>query len=1084
MHSRFILLLALVFTAASVSAHPALIGEYPERFPGKNLQQLRDDWEPLPEDYPSEIALLNEAGSLVADWASLTASDRRARITDLAAKNRRGDYRKRIANLALDMADLGDANPTEAAAYLEWRFSHLVEDDGYFDSLKPGAWDEKPAERDERSRQWIAEREKEAMELLSYADKADIALRPHWWIQVGALEFRHRRYREAEVQFRRVIDSFPSHPRAEVARLMLARLRFDEWRQEKRSYRDDGPKVVKLQNAWWEACQAYRDAHPQGRFLLDLDGWEAGYQLLNGNKAGAFRLFLAQCRDPDHPEVRRRAFQQIEWMLHDLEEVDELPWESIVREPLVALRLGYHLLDSRSQTDIGAIMRRRDGADHRVLESLVPDLQSVRARASRAWSSLDLELERKAVLYRGSFTPIRQVLHLWSLIARGHAKVAMGMEENPVTGAGADDMALARLFVRIKAGPPAEVVRRIEDFQKDHALSPLNRGLTLRLVDAWVELGRFEQALSLLWDMMEGHDMATVHEPRESNPALHLPGEVTQRVTAIFTFAPLDHLARAAASAADRPYLRAALCGALRVRYLSQGDYDASLKFATNEDFQHWQEPTWQMNEHSYADYWRDVVNQLQRLSSEAKDAGGWNALGEAWRRHSRLLEGGHVYLPAPYAVASLSAPSHELRSLAGYLHLPDGAAASMLDSRQSLTKAIECFEKGDNLVSLHDALRARAEVSPYWMDRAVETGEGKQSQALVAKIQREEIVPWTFRPADTWGEWQPGRTALWRVETEIASTLGSHREENWEQLSALKKLHEQVLALCTGDMALSQLGAELRSIRDTIKREAPTLKSVSLLNHIDDLSLLAAKTGIDRGAFTRYAELRFQGKIMPTDDPILLPLEDFVVFWNAAIAPSETPSESMPWRQHKATVQVERMKAFLDQYPQSVKREAALARIAINTLRMSRCHCSLKSNEKADVTFVVERGAPFDLNKVLKPIDQYEKEFPKGRYTPEMLLLRGLAAAEVDDWKTALTHLISILNNPSMGDLHLDASNSTAAIFMLLLEPAHRLKVMDAVKGVPGARDKLYSFLHTPSCGWRLHLIEDWLEAELRSAR
>ena len=171
-------------------------------------------------------------------------------------------------------------------------------------------------------------------------------------------------------------------------------------------------------------------------------------------------------------------------------------------------------------------------------------------------------------------------------------------------------------------------------------------------------------------------------------------------------------------------------------------------------------------------------------------------------------------------------------------------------------------------------------------------------------------------------------------------------------------------------------------------------------------------------------------------------------------------------------------MQGFLKDYPGSVKREAALARLAINTLRSSRCHCALKWDEESYAHFVTERGSPFDHAKVMAAIQHYERDFPGGRYLPEMRLLRGLAAAETQDWKTALTHLVPLLNDPAARDLHLDASNTTASLFMLLMQPEHRLAVKSAIEAVPGAEEKLRIFRRTPSCAWRLRLIGGWLDS------
>jgi hypothetical protein len=336
--------------------------------------------------------------------------------------------------------------------------------------------------------------------------------------------------------------------------------------------------------------------------------------------------------------------------------------------------------------------------------------------------------------------------------------------------------------------------------------------------------------------------------------------------------------------------------------------------------------------------------------------------------------------------------------------------------------------------------------------------------------------VPWSLRPVNSLGEWKPGRSALWQVEIQIASALGSVTEGFWEHAASLKKLHAKVQALVSSEKPLSEVDAELGRMREEVRKDAPVLKAASLLNHIDDFRLLAKVPGLEPALFSRYASLRLQNQPMPQDDPAFQPVKDFVSFWNAVITPSVIKADEPSWRRVSAETQMHRMTAFLAEHPQSVKREAALARLAVNTLRMSRCHCALKTNEEGYAAFVVEHGVPFDLKAVVTAVENYEQEFPKGRYLHEMRLIRGLAAAEVGDWKAALGQLIPLLNDAVARDLHLDASNTVSSIFMRLLESDHRLAVKAAITAVPGARKKLMAFVRTPSCAWRLRLIDEWL--------
>lgn len=1103
-----IVLIALgLFGQLRLVGHPATLGDYPERIPGKTLQQIKDEWESPPTDASSEADLSALARKIVQKWTAMSSAERKTEIDKLGSENRRGDYRKRFANLANDMLDVQpDAEAQETADYLAWRLDHLADDDGFFEELARGSWDEKPEEKDQRTREWEDARRHEIWDLSARADTASAALRPHWLVQCGAHEFKHRRHAEAAGFFQRVIEAFPQHPRSEVAMLMLARIAFDQWRQEKRSYHHDEAKLVRLQDAWWAAVKRYRDRYPNGRFGIDLLGWEAGYSLENGHLGQALRDFMLQGSDPDHPEVRRRAFQQIEWMLDRLigapDEIQTLPWDEVASEPLVALRLGYFMLDCRSDADLGAIMHRRSGEDHRVLESLGPDLAGVRRAAFKAWPLLDAALAKNETAYAGEKAVIRRTLHAWSNVVRHQPGVALGMLGEDRTGPAADDAALAYVFALIKTTKYAEAVRAIETFQQTHAESPLNRGMTIRMADAWVELGQTGTAISILWDMLAGKDIAQRRAEIESDPALHLSGEAAQRFSALLTFAPLDQLKSATEGAMDRPQLRAALCAALRIRHLVAGNFEECLRWSAESDFEHWQplHGAYDKSVPKLREEWLDGVSAIQAATTAAKsDAADWIALGKQWRGLLlKLLTGGVVYVPGTYEPAVCPAPSHELRSHAAYIHVSDTTAAAMLDDRQELTQARRCFEMALKLAPdrsdtaleartlLNDVLRQRAEVSPYFRDRAVELQDARLSRELAAKIPNG--VFWTIQPAATLGEWEPGDSALWRVEVEIAERLGCvstvNAEDQWQREAALKRLGERLKQTVVDGASAD----ELKAIRDAVEREAPVLKSASLLNHLDDLILLLAQPDVGPETFTAYANLRLAGEIMPLDDPALASVKDFASFWNAVITPSVRNREQEGWRQQSAQAQVERMTQFLADYPKSAKREAALARLAINTLRQSRCHCGLaygdpfRNASTSYACFVAERGIPFDHKVVLDRITDYEREFPNGRYQAEMRLTRGLAAAEAHDWKTALSELIAILNDPGEQDLHLDASNTLCAIFMDLHEGAHRSELKAAIEKVPGSSEKLIAFMQSSSCGWRLRIMEEWIRSWAKS--
>lgn len=1124
-------LLSLVWIKTA-GGHPAALDEYLERFPGKTLQAIAREWEPPPEKAWDENTLLNGVLQLAYQWTKLPVDELKKRTAALLEENRRGEYRKRFANVLHEMEELaaqGEAGHSEEVAdYLNWRMEHLNSDDGYFDKMPSGGWDETKQKAEERTRQWDTERNKAMSEIRVKAETSSALLRPHWLVQCGAMEFRHRRYQKAADFFERVREAFPEHPRAEVAMLMLARMKFDEWKQEREAWPHEETKVSRLENEAEEGFENYLKLYPKGRFAVDAIGWQGGMRRERGYPGAAMEMFLLQAQTPGHPEVRRRAFQQIEWLLRDLmehpDQLGDLQWKMIAAEPCVALRMGYFMLDCKSEADLGAYMQRVEGGDHRTLESLEPRLTAVRAVAKSGWVQFDAALAADDVAYRGSRSILRDVLHGWSAIVRGEPGLVPVLVKEQTQGAGADDVLLVRAIARLKMGLAAEGIRGLDRLDELCPASPLRRGGDLRRIDAWLELRQPAVAIALLWDMLSGKGTVVYKHDIDESPPLHLHGEVSQRMSALLTFAPLAELEKASAAEGVAEELRNTLRGALRVRHLSEGRFAESLRFAEEADFQGWDQwhQGWGDKAVSAADEWRTRVSALQRASDEVEKSSGeakaaaWMALGATWEKQLwHLLDGGRT------SMAELPPASYELRHHARILGLSDAAAATMLDQRQETVHAIRCYEealklapKGSAaslkaLLALQEALRTRAEFSAYCRDRSVEINAAAESRMLQGRILSEhpntdaarQAVWWTFKPSRTLGEWQPGDTGLFGREVKLAALLtsaerASYWTDDWETTSAIKTITEKLKATLASETSVTQLRAVIAGLKRDARREAPVAKAGALLNHLDDLDLLLTAAGVSEEARKAYFEARMSGSPLDARAEMFAPMQYFVAFWNAAITPSTTAmtvaeeklmaeNPARGTRQRIAQAQVCRMQEFVVKFPQSVKREAALARLAINTLRQSRCHCGLTwINEVTEATtayvgFEIERGITFDGAAVTAALDAYDREFPQGRYHWDVLLMRGIAAAEMHDWPVAMRHLVGVLENAEQRSLHLDASNNLCAIFMELLTPEQRPAIIEAVKSTPGAWQKLDTFIFSPTCGWRLRVLLDWLETQ-----
>lgn len=1133
MCQKYILLgLLSVVWIKTARGHPAALDEYPERFPGKTLQAIAGEWEPAPEQALDENTLLNRVLQLAGQWTKLPVDELKKRAGALLEENRRGEYRKRFANVLNEMEELaaqGEAGHSEEVAdYLSWRMEHLNADDGYFDEMPSGGWDETRQKTEERTRQWETERNKAMSEIRVNAETSPGVLRPHWLVQCGAMEFRHRRYRQAADFFERVREAFGDHPRAEVAMLMLARMKFDEWKQARHDLQQEETKLRGMEQEAEEGFENYLKLYPKGRFAADAIGWQGGIRRERGYPGAAMEMFLLQAKTPGHPEVRRRAFQQIEWLLRDLmvhpDQLGDLQWKMIAAEPCVALRMGYFMLDCQSEADLGAYMQRISGGDHRVLESLVPRLAGVRTAAKPAWAQFAAALAAEGAAYRGSRTIIRDVLHGWSAIVRDESGLVPVLVKEQAQGAGADDALLVRAVAQLKMGLAAEGIRGLDRLDECCPSSPLRRGGDLRRIDAWLELRQPAVAISLLWGMLSGSGTAVRKVENDERPPLHLNGEVEQRMSALLTFAPLADLEKASAATGVAEELRTMLRGALRVRHLSEGRFAESLRFAEEADFQGWHQwcQGWVDNPVSAADEWRTRVSELQRVSEEVEKQSGeakaaaWTALGTTWEKQLwRLLDGGRT------SMGELPPASYELRHHARILGLGDSAAATMLDQRQEKVHAIRCYKealklapKGSAvslkaLLVLQEALRTRAESSVYTRDRSVEINAAEESRMLHGRILSEhpntdaarQAVWWTFKPSLTLGEWQPGATGLFGREVELAALLTSAEHtsywtEDWQITSAIKTITAKLKTILASETSVTQLRAAIARLRRDARREAPAAKAGALLNHLDDIDLLLTAAGVTEEARKAYFEARMSGVPLDASADMFAPMQDFVVFWNAAITPSTTAmtaaeeklmaeSPARGARQRIAQAQVCRMQEFIVKFPQSVKREAALARLAINTLRQSRCHCGMGWIDKVEeittayVGFEIERGVPLDRAAVTAALDAYDREFPQGRYHGDVLLMRGIAAAEMHDWSVAVRHLVGVLENAEERSLHLDASNNLCAIFMELLTPEQRPAIIEAVKSTPGAWQKLDTFVFSPTCGWQLRVLRDWLETQ-----
>ena len=279
---------ALCVTASSAFASggwfyepPLPLSEYHERIPAKTSQNLIDEMRPRPADAATPEAVekeLRAIGDSLAAKPVQRASAIKA-IDSLLEKNRVGDYRKRYANALWDLRDLvgnADAKDNEIAGYSAWRLSVLDNDDGFFAKAPAHNWSQNKDEYSNLLEDWRTANRAVIHEINERLEKSAPVLRPHFLVQRGAAAFKQNDFMAAAKDFSAVIEQFPNSPRAEVAQIMLARCRMEEFRENIRSKQPEKNDANPLAQATLDALEVYRAKYPSGRLVADLNGWEAG----------------------------------------------------------------------------------------------------------------------------------------------------------------------------------------------------------------------------------------------------------------------------------------------------------------------------------------------------------------------------------------------------------------------------------------------------------------------------------------------------------------------------------------------------------------------------------------------------------------------------------------------------------------------------------------------------------------------------------------------------------------------------------------------------------------------------------------
>ncbi|HYJ05735.1 MAG TPA: hypothetical protein VEX43_11410, partial [Chthoniobacterales bacterium] len=158
----------------------------------------------------------------------------------------------------------------------------------------------------------------------------------------------------------------------------------------------------------------------------------------------------------------------------------------------------------------------------------------------------------------------------------------------------------------------------------------------------------------------------------------------------------------------------------------------------------------------------------------------------------------------------------------------------------------------------------------------------------------------------------------------------------------------------------------------------------------------------------------------------------------------------------------------FLQKYPRSRKREAALFVIARSVQALSRpqvlevgvARPGRAGEEEIEVVPKEYQREPFDPKRVLGALDEYDREFPNGRYAADVRNLRAMTLWRMHDWPRALELTLAQFEDKSKPDLQPEAGLRLVNIFAEVAKAEFRADVLDAVRTRPAAIPPLKLFL------------------------
>lgn len=1085
---------------------PPLLDRFPQRHQVRSLDQLHAEiWgdanrvdvlarEAKCQDILVTLGLIETT----ADIDSL-----REKIANLREENRRRSYRAWLATWLIELdewlqIDGAEALGGDAERYFAWRLRTAPLAAGEPSDITAVRRLDYLGEQEYLLRQQQRV-ERLLIEPLRLFAELDPAFGPYIDLQRATAQFYIGSFAAARWNYEQVRDKYPSHPRAEVAQLMIGRLEMAQGVTVERSNAAirraqlrQGVIAEPLVHDHFKradtAFAEYLSRYPNGRFVAVAHGWRGGAKSRMGEDLEALGHFLDQLSAQPTAEIGRAVLQDCDLVFSDLisqsewpEIAKNLPFGKLAANPEVAQLLVYELLDPITMRRYRNI--HHSGEDFAVLLSdynlaFVRQMLSPREEGAEVLSRLATAVAEQ-ISAKGSH--VRHPAMLRSILARA-AWSARDYETALDLTAGENDR-LTPDNMHVRALSMAAVndheglVALENDFRKLRRAPGLYEEYRFLKAKSLEGLGRAGEAVALYMEIARGQNDGLIDNSIYKREC-EIRSEVLLRV------APTRQLLKGYSQALSLDaYEKDVFRRALLQRLLAEGNFTTAETLLADErdDLEH----TWpedyqaELTKARWDIYVTPIIRQRQRNlpTDPTAQAMFFQTLGEAYLTLSRHAHFGRTedddvvlqnavtmgfdYEEAYEAIARSSTLFHALENF-------DKAAEVAVGDR----------EKAEALEKANETLREYVEERRFTLlpSESVQ-GVNERAARYVMRLREEcadtlqtgRAIEWHFPESWASDRWLPGQNASWIVDAHLKSGWKNRQPDMQDErvedrmLAGAVRLIDNILSRVLREKFDPQaMAAELREVVDGAWELSSSHQYAEQLNRGEDMALFLEQPGVTPETARVYLNFVGSPDIDRPIDPRLEPFHDFVFF--SIITGGKRSEERLGLLQ-----------AFARKYPDSPKHEAALARIARDAALLTQPMPDTRRLPRYDrphlhrfPTVVFPRRAAQDATAA-QAVAKYYERYPEGRFLDDVKFIDAYIAIGSGRMDRGAEILTELMDGEKSASLDQDLGLLLAVIGLDLLDLDRRTAAVSALRNNPELTQYLRQLGERGTFLWRL---------------